>query len=468
MYIIDKKRGAQTLNILYIHTHDSGRVLSPYGYAVPTPNLAAFAKEAAVFRNCYCVGPTCSPSRAAMLSGTYPHQNGMLGLAQRGFSMDYERHLVRYLNRNNYWTVLDGIQHEAGWYLDTKKGAEMIGYQEEISCPNAGYRQEDLTEWDKKNAEMAEEWIGNYNGDKPFFLSYGMYATHRRFPDMIDRDIDENFVLPPVPIPDSRETRNDFARYMTSAKSADFCIGKVLNALKKKGLLEETIVLVTTDHGIAEPFCKCTLFDSGIGVALLLRVPGKPANGHVIDGLVSHLDIFPTLCDLLGLEKPDYLEGVSAVPMLEEPEAKIRDEIFAEVNFHTSYEPIRCVRTERYKYIRYYDASYLRINQSNIDESLTKDYFNERGLGEQKKYEEALYDLVFDVGERRNLAELPEFKPVKEELAARLDRHLLETDDPVRNGEIPVLTGWKVNRKECLTASSKNPEDYVCLGSKKL
>lgn len=73
------------MNILYIHTHDSGRVLSPYGYKVPTPAIEKFAGEAAVFRNAYCVGPTCSPSRAGLLTGTYPHQNGMLGLSQERF-----------------------------------------------------------------------------------------------------------------------------------------------------------------------------------------------------------------------------------------------------------------------------------------------------------------------------------------------------------------------------------------------
>ena len=89
-------------NVLYIHTHDSGRILSPYGYKVPTPNMEEFAKESVLFRNAYCAGPTCSPSRAAMLSGTYPHQSGMLGLAQRGFSMDYTKHLVQYLNQKGY------------------------------------------------------------------------------------------------------------------------------------------------------------------------------------------------------------------------------------------------------------------------------------------------------------------------------------------------------------------------------
>ena len=74
-------------NLVYINTHDSGRVLSPYGYPTPTPNLSAFADEATLFTHCYCCGPTCSPSRAAMLTGQYPHQNGMLGLAQRGFDL---------------------------------------------------------------------------------------------------------------------------------------------------------------------------------------------------------------------------------------------------------------------------------------------------------------------------------------------------------------------------------------------
>ena len=139
-------------HILYIHTHDSGRILSPYGYKVPTPEMESFAKEAAVFRNAYCASPTCSPSRAALLTGTYPHQNGMLGLAQRGFELDCSRHLVQYLNHHDYHTTLCGIQHEAGWYLDLEQGAKKIGYQEELTRENSGYRQEDLVDWDKENA----------------------------------------------------------------------------------------------------------------------------------------------------------------------------------------------------------------------------------------------------------------------------------------------------------------------------
>lgn len=452
------------MNVLYIHTHDSGRILSPYGYKVPTPCMEEFAKDAAVFRNAYCTGPTCSPSRAGLLTGTYPHQNGMLGLSQRGFTLDYEKHMVRYFNRLGYTTVLCGIQHEAGWYLDLKQGAEAIGYREEISRDNGGFRQEDLVDWDKENAMEVCKWLRRYDGTKPFFLSYGMYATHRRFPDKIDKDINPDYAMPPYPIPDSPETRADFAGYLMSVKSADTCFGQVLSCMEEEGLLEDTIVLFTTDHGLANPFAKCTLFDSGIGVNLMLRIPGSKGNGKVFDSLVSHIDVFPTLCDLLGTQKPEWLEGESLAPLLKGEKDEVREEIFAEVNFHTSYEPIRCVRTKRYKYIRYYDKEWLKINRSNIDESPSKDFFSQRGLDEQTKYEEALYDLVYDPGERCNLAELKEYEEIRNELAGRLEKIQERTNDPLLKGKIQIQPEWKVNRRECDKASSKNPEDYESLG----
>src|SRR5665647_1522105 len=111
-------------NIVYMHTHDSGRYWSPYGYALPTPNLMDFARESTLFRHCYCAGPTCSPSRAALLTGRSPHACGMMGLAHRGWQLhDYSQHLAAFLNRQGYHTALCGIQHEA-------PDAGMIGYGE--------------------------------------------------------------------------------------------------------------------------------------------------------------------------------------------------------------------------------------------------------------------------------------------------------------------------------------------------
>src|SRR5450755_1802541 len=97
---------AKPLNILYLHSHDSGRYLSPYGYPVPTPNLRRLAAEGVVFRRAFSAAPTCSPSRASLLTGQCAHQNGMLGLAHRGFSMtDYRRHIVHTLRNAGYHSV---------------------------------------------------------------------------------------------------------------------------------------------------------------------------------------------------------------------------------------------------------------------------------------------------------------------------------------------------------------------------
>ena len=162
------------MNILYVHTHDSGHYFSPYGFDVKTPNIQDFADDAVVFNNAHCVSPTCSPSRAALLTGKYPHQIGMLGLSQRGFDMDFSQHLVRFLKKYRYHTVLCGIQHEASWYLEHEKGANIIGYDENLTGDISGYEQEELVHWDYKNSTNASKWLDSYDSESPFFLSFGM------------------------------------------------------------------------------------------------------------------------------------------------------------------------------------------------------------------------------------------------------------------------------------------------------
>ena len=99
-------------NILYIHSHDTGRWIQPYGCAVPTPNLQRLAEGGVLFRQAFCAAPTCSPSRAALVTGTYPHCNGMMGLAHRGFSLnDYNHHVLHTLRACGYYSALSGVQH---------------------------------------------------------------------------------------------------------------------------------------------------------------------------------------------------------------------------------------------------------------------------------------------------------------------------------------------------------------------
>ena len=392
------------MNVVYINTHDSGRMLSPYGYDIPTDNLKRLAEDSLVFTNAFCAGPTCSPSRAALLTGTFPHQNGMLGLAQRGFSLhNPEKHLASFLKNHGYHTCLCGIQHEYGWYLDLEKqGLHNMGYEEILTTDSTSFKKEDLHIWDKNNADEVVKWLHNYSDSKPFFLAYGMHSTHRPYPIEIADCIDERYTIPPYPLKNNEENRHDHAQYMTTANYADQNIKKIIDALKRNNLYENSIIIFTTDHGLAIPFNKCNLTDTGIGVSLIMRVPQAASNGKVTDSLISQLDVFPTICDLLSIKKPEYLVGKSFVEIFRDNKIEINKHISAEINFHTSYEPVRCIRTDRYKYIKYYDKTWNKINLSNIDESAPKTFLMKSGLKEKIKYTEGLFDLYYDPSERNN------------------------------------------------------------------
>ena len=443
------------LNILYIHTHDSGRYFSAYGCPLPTPNLQAFADESCTFTNCYCASPTCSPSRASLLTGQFPHTNGMLGLANRGFTLtDYSRHLVGYLNRGGYETALCGIQHEYGAYSDHVGGARAIGYSCDLTADGKGRPESQLLDWDTENAHNAAAWLRAPH-EKPFFLSMGFFATHREYPEGAQK---QDFL--PTFLEDAPAVRADFDGHVESLRRFDRNFGLVLDALKESGQYDNTLVLFTTDHGIPFPGAKCTLTDQGTGVALILRQPGAKANGKCCASLVSQVDIMPTICQLIGLEAQG-LQGVSLVPLLENPTAAVQDCVFSEVNFHTSYEPMRSLRTRQWKYIRYYDREYRRYNLSNIDNSPTKSYYMEAGMLAGEKPQECLYDLNADPLEKNNLAGQKQYRDALESCRARLLEWQQKTGDYLVEGGLVRRKEWKINTPQCINPKSRAPEDFL-------
>src|SRR5436305_947035 len=315
---------SRTPNILYIRSHDSGRYLQPYGHTVPTPNLQRLAADGVLFRRAFSCAPTCSPSRSGLLTGQCPHQNGMLGLAHRGFSMnDYRKHILYTLRDAGYRSVLGGLQHIAD-------KPERIGYDEILD--HRSTRAADV-------APAAMAFL-NTRPSKPFFLDVGFFETHREYPKPTAAD-DPRYTQPPVPIPDTPETRADTAAFHASARILDHGVGQVLEALERNGLAENTLVISTTDHGLAFPLMKCNLTDSGWGVSLIMRGPGQFRGGKVCDAMISQVDVFPTLCEMLELKTPAWLEGKSFLPVLRGDAPEINQEIFAEVNYHASYEPKR-------------------------------------------------------------------------------------------------------------------------------
>lgn len=422
-------------NVLYLHAHDAGRYIQPYGYCLETPWLQKLAEQGFLFRQAFCANPTCSPSRACLLTGQYAHVNGMMALAHRGGRLHrYEDTLVQFLGSRGWHTALAGIQHIA-WEPHAKPSE--IGYHEILTGKSAADGVPEGKDSPDDVAAAAEQFLARPH-DRPFFLDVGFFPPHRdsrdRFPALLPLP-DERYLRPPSPLPDNPQTRRDFADYAASVSTFDAMAGRVLQALDRSGLAGNTLVIATTDHGIAFPGMKCRLTDHGLGVMLILRGPGGFLGGRVSDAMVSQIDLFPTICEVLALPAPDHVQGGSLVPLTCDANAEIHDEIFAGVNFHAAYEPMRAVRTSRWKYIRRFHPL-ARPVLPNCDDGLSKTFLCSQGWAERPVPEEELYDLTFDPNEACNLSSSELHREPLQEMRDRLDRWMKATGDPLLKGPL--------------------------------
>ena len=213
-------------------------------------------------------------------------------------------------------------------------------------------------------------------------------------------------------------------------------------------------MIATTDHGVAFPGGKCTLTDGGIGVMLMMRGPGGFSGGKVVDAMVTHLDIYPTVCEVACVEAPRWVRGRSVAPLVRGDADEIHEEVFAEVTYHAAYEPQRAVRTERWKYIRRFGER-MRVVLPNCDDSPSKTLLMNNGWGQVEHPREALYDLVFDPHEADNLSGSSAAAGVLDEMRRRLERWMRETDDPLLTGAVAAPPGARVNDPDGVSPTEK-------------
>jgi arylsulfatase A-like enzyme len=219
----------------------------------------------------------------------------------------------------------------------------------------------------------------------------------------------------------------------------------VLDALDEHDLADHTLVVCTTDHGLAFPGAKATLYDRGIGVLLIVRGPGGFHGGRVCDALVSQIDLFPTLCELAGIATPEWTRGRSLLPLLRHEAVEVNDAIFGEITYHAAYEPQRAIRTRRFKYIRRFDNGHAGPVLANIDDSPSKEELLAHGLATRAVAEEELYDLVFDPNEADNLVGEVAYADVVADLRERLATWMAETADPLLKGPVEPQAGTELN-----------------------
>ncbi|SMG13623.1 sulfatase family protein [Arenibacter troitsensis] len=432
----------QRPNILLIVSEDNGPDLGCYGIKeVSTPNLDNLAKEGVLFERAFVPYSVCSPSRAVIFTGLYPHQNGQIGLATHKFKMyDNIKTLPKYLNEAGYSTGIIGKLH--------------VNPEKEIpfdfsAIPGSNFGKKDL----KQYAVEAYNFING--SDKPFFLMVNYPDAH--FPlqkqvegmpkDPLDGS-DLNGSLPFIGA-DSERLREYTANYYNSMNRLDESVGMLLKELQASGKADNTIIIYLGDHGAQFSRGKCSNYEAGLRIPLIIKNPDTKAKGIRQNELVNTIDLLPTFLDIAKVDFPKNLPGMSLLPLLKGAHMKNnRKYIFAGGNGSTSllYYPRRSVRDDRYKLILnilhgkenpHYAFYETHVNdhfdagteEEEINNSSTEVIAAYKVWKNPPKYE--LYDLQNDPYEFNNLAEDMQYQDILGNMIVALDTWRAETNDPL-------------------------------------
>ena len=434
-------------NVLLIVSEDNGPEIGCYGdpYA-RTPNIDRLAEEGILFRNAYVPQAGCSQSRASFFTGLYPHQHGQIGLATWGFRLyhDTTPNLPRILKNNGYRTGLIGKLH-------INPASAFPFDLHEISTAN--FQRNGLADY----ARHAKEFI--HASEKPFFLSVNYPDAHdpwiRQVDGLPQNPQNRDDVTPMAFMGvDSPAFRDLVADYYNCMSRLDSMIGDLLQILEESGKGENTIVIYIGDHGADMLRSKRTCYEGGLRIPMIMRWCGQ-VTPHICNKLVSTLDIMPTVLDATGVEQVAGLPGKTLRPLFHGQPVSWREHFFAEYHTHAAapnFFPQRCVRNGQYKLIESLLPDTIHPDYEKTIAKLQKDYDDQDYAGSfdipamiasalpevRKAYalmrqppRFQLYDLQDDPYEFKNLADLPEYSNILEDLKQRLTDWRLKKNDPL-------------------------------------
>ena len=448
---------------------------SAYGYqAISTPAFDRVAKMGVLFNNAFTPAPGCSPMRAAFLTGRNIWQIEHAGTHASSFPKKYEVYQDR-LEAAGYFIGCTGKAWGPGnWKVD--------GWEHNPAGPG----------WDKRKLKSpagisSTDYAGNFADflqdrpkDKPFSFWYGATEPHRSFGKGIGHEngLDPSKVVVPEFLPDTPEIRSDILDYCFEIQWFDQHLVRMLDLLEEIGELDNTIVIVTSDNGMAFPRAKANVYEYGIHMPLAVSWPKTVPGGRTVDDIVNLIDVTATIYDVTGVEPPTAtpIAGRSLVNVLSSKQEGLvdstRDAAFSGRERHSSSRfnslgyPQRCIRTQQFLYIRnfrperwpagtprkfssvsfseggdfvgklgpmhggYHDIDAcpsLTFLIEGRDDPMVGPFLN---LAVDRRPAEELFDIRKDPGCLKNLATDPDFAQVRSKLRDRLLRYLKETNDP--------------------------------------
>ena len=437
------------LNVLFIASDDLTSTLGCYGHpTVKSPNIDALAARGVRFDNAYCQFPFCGPSRASLMTGLRPDTTGVVTNRNVDFrEWSPDTITLPQLFKNNGWR---SMRVGKMFHMGVPGGVGTMAHQDPPSWdvsisppgdehesvgpggdPNPDLRHGLKMQWvqtataegqaDDAAADTAIDLLRESAGD-PFFLGLGFVRPHTpfvapsRFFDMYPLDEIELIHNPPddlddIPAPaknlrpflwhqmgmSEENQRISLRGYYASVSFMDEQVGRVLDELERLEIADRTVVVFFGDHGwhLGEHthWQKMSLMEESVRAPLIISAPGARGAGRSTQALAEFVDFYPTLSELAGLTPPSNLEGVSLVPVLDDPAASVKDAAFSQVQWEDRIFG-RTVRTDRYRYIRWEGD----------------------GGGEE------LYDHEMDPREFTNLAQLPAHAAVLGQMRTRLDQ----------------------------------------------
>ena len=465
-------------NVLLIVTDDQSVHLECYGTrGISTPATSRLAQEGTLFQNAYATCASCSPARSSILTGMYPHSNGhwrnthapSLSAPKKDFGPNSRYRDIEKVGVHEDIPTLIELLNRAGFVTGVTQKFHLsppwkYPFDHRYSANNH-----------PDSHKFATEAFLEASGNKPFFLMANIGNTHRPFSkhivDIAVPRVDPNQIEVPANLPDTPMLRRDMAEYLDTVQCADACAGAILDALRTSGRLDQTVIIFTSDQGYCYHRAKATAYDLGVHVPLIIAGPGI-TRGLTGDELVSHVDLVPTILDLLGLSTPDTVQGMSLRPLLEGRNSpQWRTVVFSEHNSHgpnpNEYYPIRGAFDGRFHYLRNLN---MQRRWTGDPDSLLASGFNTNDIGFAgpadafpggpwgnhsyeatvlakemfpiqydllsatfKRPAEELYDHHHDPYEIRNLADDPRYSIHLERLRTRLNDWMRQTDDPGKN-----------------------------------
>ena len=427
--------------LLFISDDCTFRDLGCYGGVnVKTPNIDKFAKEGVQFTRCFQAAAMSSPTRSSLYTGIYPVKTG--AYPNHTFVKEGTLSIVQHLAPAGYATALLGKTHI------NPKTAFPFDY---LGDPGDDL---DFPKMDQFLAETSQK-------KQPFCLFVCSHQPHAPFTKGDPTKFDPaKVVLPPYYV-DTRETREEFVKYLAEVNFMDSEFGKCLELLKKHGFSDNTVVVFTSEQGNQLPFAKWTCYGNGLQTGFLVRWPGRIKPGTTSNAMIEYIDVVPTFIEMAGLKVPGTIEGKSFLPVLAGKKESHKNHVYGIQTTRgiikgPEYYGIRTIRSETHRYIL--NLTPAATFQNGVTNSplfaswiaKAKDDVVARKLvyNFQHRPAEELYDVVNDPLEMNNIANDPRLASVKRDLKDRLLNWMEQQGDKGQQTEMEALEHQVKGQKE--------------------